>query len=69
MQPYYTVTVRNVKKLLKVRNDAILAKTRCQIDLTLKSIELDIMSQALCLMVRVFIIVADLHTRDIFPQI
>ena len=29
MQPYYTVTVRNVKKLLKVRNDAILAKTRC----------------------------------------
>ena len=44
MQPYYTVTVRNVKKLLKVRNDAILAKTRCQIDFTLKSVELDIMS-------------------------
>ena len=55
MQPYYTVTVRNVKKLLKVRNNAILAKTRCQIDLTLKSIELDIMSQALCLMVRGYV--------------
>ena len=42
--PIIWIAVRNVKELIKARNDAILAKTRCQIDFNLKSVELDIMS-------------------------